>query len=233
MRFKMKKFYLILAISSLLLASLACNIPSFTEGTGSVTTNIQPQDTPIRAEEPSEEHSGGMEVYRDNGVEITLPDSYVLGDVERDLAILGESLSGMNQEGGESLQELYENNKDDILMWGYDASGQSTQPTSFVVLKNEEYSGIPLMIISRFANRIFSEEVASFEQERMRLGERDVLRILAVTDNNGVDTSQVIYLFNESGNLWVVVFSTGLDQVDARLSTFDAAVQSVSILEVD
>ena len=229
----MKKFYLIFTISSLLLASLACNLPSFTGTTGSATESIQPQDTPISTEVPPEEHSGGMQVYSDNGVEITLPDSYVLGDVEQDLAILGDSLSGMNQEGSETLQELYENNKDDILMWGYDTSSQSTPLTSFVVLKNEEYSGIPLMIISRFADRIFSENVASFEQERLRLGERDVLQFLATTDNNGVDSSQIIYLFNESGKLWVTVFSTGSDQAEAQLPTFDAAVKSLSIPEVN
>lgn len=225
----MKKYFLILAISSLLFASIACNLPSFADSTGSVTENIQPQDTPISAEDPSEEHSGGMKVHSDNGVEITLPDSYVLGDVDKDLAILGESLSGMNQGGGEILQEMYENNKEDILMSGYDTSGQLTQPTSFVVLKNEEYSGIPLMIISSVANKILGENVDSFEKERLTLGERDALRFLASTEIDDIDTSQVIYLFRESGKLWIVIFSTRPDQVDARLSTFDAAVQSLLI----
>ena len=76
---------------------------------------------------------------------------------------------------------------------------------------------------------LLGDEVDSLAQERLTLGERDVLRFLTTAENAGVQTAQAIYLFNETGKLWVIGFFTNQAQIDQRRPTFDAAVASFAV----
>ncbi len=207
----MKKSALILSTFALVLAAVACNLPiNSTAATSTPATGL-PEMPP--------QSSGETAVYSDNGVEITLSSSFILGDPETDLAAAaGGGLSG-----------LYAENADDILLWAYENDPQ----TGVMVLKNEEYAGMPLGIISTFAGSILGDAVNIAAQEQMKLGGRDVLRFLSTTDNAGVMTTQAVYLFNEDGKLWLIVFFTDQAQLDARLPAFDAAVASFTIRDVE
>lgn len=209
---KMKKFALILATSIMVLAIIACNFPVtfIGESTAPATEEVE---TPPQA-------SGDTAVYRDNGVEITLSNTFVLGNPETDLAAAAD---------GGGLSGLYAENAEDILLWAY----QNDPQTSVMVLKNEEYAGMPLGIISTFAGSILGDAVTIVTKEQMKLGGRDVLRFLTTTDNAGVTTTQAVYLFNEDGKLWLIVFFTNQDQIGARLPAFNSAVASFTIVSVD
>ena len=90
-----------------------------------------------------------------------------------------------------------------------------------------------LAIVSVFAKALLGDEVESFSQERLTLGDRSVLRFLTTSETTDVETAQAIYLFNESGKLWVVGFFTSQAQIDQRLPTFDAAVASITIISAE
>jgi len=247
----MKKFPLIILTVVLVLATLACRLPllrSVLETPAVTTEDTAQEENAPPAEETAEadvaasdldetESAAGInaetKIYSDNGVEITLPSSYVLGDVEKDLAILVEGLQAMSEEDAEDIQQLYENNKDDIILWGYDTDSPASHQTSLLVMKNEEFAGMSLTIISTFANILLGEEVNIIEKERLTLGEKDVLRFLTAAENAGVQTAQSIYLFNDSGKLWLVGFFTDQGQIDTRLPTFDAAVESFTVLSME
>jgi hypothetical protein len=96
------------------------------------------------------------------------------------------------------------------------------------VLKNEEFAGMSLTLIAAASNVLLGEEVDSMNQTRMTLGDRDVLRFQTTSENAGVSTAQAIYVFNEGGKLWLVGFFTNLDQLEGRLPSFDAAIESFS-----
>lgn len=235
----MKKYYQILAAGLLILASIACNFPYLVNTPESPSEGIldqapqtqEPQPQGIQpTQEPTVVDQGGPQVYSGNGVEIALPNSYV---VESDISISTASQDFLSEEGAEALQEMLANNEEDILLWGYDTGAESERPTSFIVLKNDEYAGIPLMIISGFADQLFGSRVDSFEKERLSLGQKDALRILATTETDEFGSSQVIYLFKDSEKLWIIVFSTDPNQMESQLTTFDTAVTSFKILSVE
>jgi hypothetical protein len=81
-------------------------------------------------------------------VEITLPASYEFDYAQKDLEILVEALKTMSEEYSEDIQELNDNNKDDVILWGYDTDSPSSHQTSLLVMKNEEFTGMSLVIIS-------------------------------------------------------------------------------------
>ena len=248
----MKKTAYILASVFLILATLACRLPFRSDNTDAEETTVD--GTAPEVEEATEEvvteteavveteevetaepDSDGTAVYTDSGVEITLPDSYMVGDVEKDLAILVEGLTAMSEdsEDAEDIQALYEKNKDDIMLWGYDTNSPSNHQTSVLVMKNEEFAGMSLAIISSVANLLLGEEVDSMSQANLTLGSHNVIRFQTTSENAGVQTAQAIYLFNDSGKLWLIGFFTNEEQFEERLPTFDAAVESFTVVDVE
>ena len=240
----MRRISLILISSALILATLACRLPfSGSNSNAEVEESAESADSEqtveaeeieaeedAAAEETAEAAAGGTRVYSDNGVEITLPDTYLLGDVENDLAILVEGLQAMSEEeDAEDIEQLYENNKDDIILWGYDTNSPPTHQASLLVMKNEEFAGMSLALISTFANVLLGSEVDSLTQATMTLGDREMLRFLTTSENAGVETAQAIYLFNDSDKLWLIGFFTNAEQFEDRLPTFDAAAESFTV----
>ena len=240
----------VLILGTLVLAALACRlpflgqsgeIPEAPEGDvieDSTPLTVQPTaqetDRPDPTETPTEEALPAVpQVFSDNGVEITLPGTFVLGDAEEDLALLVEGLQALSEGETQNIQALYEQNADDIMLWGYDTESPGEHTTSLLVLKNEEFAGMSLSLISVFANAMLGEEVESLDQERISLGGREVLRFLTTAENAGVDTAQAIYLFNEAGRFWVIGFFTNQAQIAQRLPVFDAAVASFTFLDVE
>ncbi|MDY6866672.1 MAG: hypothetical protein SVT56_02030 [Chloroflexota bacterium] len=240
-----KKAPIILMLLILILATLACRLPTFgrPESASAVETDVvveevapEEEDTAVvqpEETEPDAESSDGTVVYRDNGVEITLPASYELGDAEKELEILVEALRMMSEEDSEDIQKLYAKNKNDVILWAYDTDSPATHQTSLLVMKNEEFAGMSLGIISTFANVLLGSEVDTIGQERLNLGGREVLRFLTTAENVGVETSQAVYLFNDSDKLWLIGFFTNTEQFEDRLSTFDSAAASFKVLSVD
>lgn len=242
---KQKKTALILVTAVLILSTLACGLPF-----GSRTADDAAEsgaadsgaDEPMEvAVEPAEAEStedfaaepeavsgsaGDTAIYSDNGIQLKLPSSYLMGDAENDLAILMEGMQAMSEEDADDIQDIYDKNKDDVLFWAYDSNSPANHMTSVVAMKNEEFAGMSLALIAAFSNAIVGGEVDSLEQSQMELGGKDVLRFLTTSENAGVPTAQAIYLFNESGKLWMVGFFTNQEQFDNRLPTFDAAVES-------
>lgn len=212
----MKKTPLILMIFILILAVLACGLPSFSQAEETQQNGLAPGG------QPSVDNSGGTRVYSDNGVEITLPKTYILGDVDAGLAVLDKDLRAMSEQAA-----------GDILLWAYDTVNSSNQQTGLAVMKNENFAGIPLAIISPFASALLGKEVDIINQKRLTLGDREALQFLTATDNAGIVTNQVIYLFKDSGKLWIIGFLTSPDQIADRLPTFDTAVVSFSVLSVE
>lgn len=245
---KKSKNFLIWVILVLVLSTLACRLPfiggaddavddtaaadqqdEVTDSAEAETANPEPEETEA-VEVVTEEAAAEAGVYSDNGVQMTLPGSYEMGDVENDLAILVEGLQTMSAEDSDDLQELYDNNKEDILFWAYDSNSPSSHMTSVLVLKNEEFAGMSLTLIAAASNMLLGEEADSMNQSRMTLGNKDVLRFQTTSENAGVPTAQAVYVFNEGGKLWLVGFFTNLDQFEERLPSFDAAVESFSYL---
>ena len=237
----MKKMMRYLLFLALILSTLACRMPFVSRifnppvvgNEGSAYDEPAPLAEQPTAAAQEQDLSGQLQVYSDNGVEITLPGSFVLGDVEKDLSVLLEGVQVLSEETAQDIQALYEQNEQDIMLWGYDTDSPGEHTTSLLILKNEEFAGESLPMISVFANALLGEEVGSIDQEQLSLGEREVLRFLTSAEMSGVETAQAVYLFNEADKLWVIGFFTSQAQIGRRLSSFDAAVASFEYLGVE
>lgn len=53
------------------------------------------------------------------------------------------------------------------------------------------------------------------------------------SENAGIPNAQAIYLFEDSGKLGLIGFFTSQEQLEGRLPTFDAAVESFTVVDME
>jgi hypothetical protein len=216
----MRKFLLVIVM--LVLAGLACNLP------------YQSREADIpEVSEPVDDFRIESRILGEDQIRIAVPNSYFVGDAGPGLDAL---LGGIDLAGvplSQELQGLLENTQDDILLWGYDAGSTSGVPTSFVVLKNDQFAPVPLGAISTFAGSLFGDNFTIIEEQRLTIAGRDTLRWVTVTGEAGVEFTQAVYLFKESGTLYIIGFNADQQEVYAQLSVYDTIVASLTIEDLN
>ena len=211
-----------IVLMTLLVAGLACNLPS------QVAVTEEPVEiAPAEGYRVEEREINGMEIS------ITLPSSYDVNDPGADLSALAGNLGDLDTPLTGDLQSLLGSTQEDIIIWGYDANSTGEIPISFVVLKNEDYAAMPLGLISTFGRTLIGNQVEILEEQRLTLAGRDTLRWITRTTEVGVELTQAVYLFKEDGILYLVGFNADPQGVYAQLGVFDAIVASLSIDALD
>ena len=239
-----KRLMLILAFLALNLAIMACHIPLVSQSVGagemtsesSKVTDIAPTDveeTATATSTPSQTSStdpGMTQVYSGDGVEIRLPGTYIVGD-SQEIETLLEEGDLLNDEYGKSIELMFENLKQDILLWGYDTDPTDQGETGLIVIKNEQFGGMSLMLISSFIRPMIGSQLDVIEQGRLTINDRDTLRLITQSANDSFEGYQVLYIFNAEGKLWVIGFFTNSQLEQSRLEIFYDAVESFRIIE--
>jgi hypothetical protein len=234
-----KRLMVIIVFLVLNLAIMACHIPLVSQSVGmqgdvpDIPKATQFEETEVISPTPTQTtspNSGLKQVYYGEGIEITLPDTFVVGEVEEIEALLEEE-SLLNSGYAQDVEAMFQNFKDDILLWGYDTNPLNPGQTGLFIIKNEQFGGMTLMIISAFAKSVIGSQVDIVEQEIMTIGDRNVLRLLTSPAEFDLEGTQAFYIFNEDGKLWVIGFLTNSDLGQERLEGFDEAVASFKIIE--
>ena len=203
---------------TLILAGLACNLP-YQNPVADVPAVIEPASG-YRAEN---------RVVEDSLITLTVPDSYYVGSSVSELDALVESIG----DGQVDLTGLLGGAQADILVWGYDAASTATVPTSFVVVKNEEYAFMPLGLISTLAGPLLGNNVEIIQESRLTIAGRDTLRWITVTREAGLELTQAVYVFKDSGLLYLIGFNAEQQEVYAQLTNYDAIVASLRVEDLE
>lgn len=218
----MKKYSYYVIVLALLLAALACNLPYQNPAA----------DVPV-VSEAADGFRTETRVDGENLIRIIVPESYYLGQAGSDLSALVESFGDTGIAVSGDVQNLLSSSQDDILVWGYDAGSGAAIPTSFVVIKNEEYAAMPLGLLSTFAGQLLGNTVQVVEQNRLTIGGRDTLRWITVTQESGYELTQVVYVFKDSGMLYLVGFNAERQEVYGQLAVYDMIVASLTIEDLN
>lgn len=214
----MKKYTFFFVILAFILAALACNLP-----------NQNPALEVPAVTEPVDGFRLETLVEQETIVSIIVPDAYFVEGAGYDFLGLIGNLDEVS--GGLSLdvQSLLQGAQDDIILWGYDAGSGVEIPTSFVVLKNTEFAAMPLGVLSTFAGTLLGNEVQIIDQNRFNIGGRDTLRWITVTNQTGIELTQAVYIFKDSGALYLVGFNGDRQGIFGQLPVFDQIVASLTL----
>jgi hypothetical protein len=213
----MKKIPIILVILTLFLAGMACNFP------------FKKIDEEIPAVvEPIEGYREEKRSYDDSIVTFLIPNSYYVGDTS-ELSSLRENLDM----GSVDLNNLFTIAQEGIIAWGYDTGSAAEIPTSFVVMKNQEYAAMPLGLISTLATSLLGNNIEIMQETRQSIAGRDTLRWITVTKEAGLELMQVVYVFKYSGVIYLIAFNADSHEVYGQLQNYDLIVASLRIEDLE
>ena len=164
------------------------------------------------------EMPGGYTVFSANGVEVTLPSYFELGEV-------GTAMQNLSGPDAALFLQIAQSNQLEPVLWAYSAE------THLLVMKNESYAALPLAVVGPVVSALAGDLADSMTQERISLGERDAIRYQTTAQTSGSEFGQVVYLFKDSGKLWVLGFLSSASQVSGNLGAFDAAAASFTVVE--
>lgn len=211
-----KQPFLFIAVI-LILASLACNLP-FRKSANHLPDYV-----------PPEGFWEESRVIDHDMITLWVPKSYYVASSVTELTDLVDSL-GVVLVGLDNLTGYAEAN---ILMWGYDEGSTADVPTSFVVIKNKDFAFMPLNLLSTLVGTLLGNDVEILQESRLSIGGRDTLRWITLTRQAGLELTQAVYVFKDSGVIYLIGFNADQQEVSAQLDNYDAIVASLRIEDLE
>lgn len=214
----MKKHPFLFILVMLILASLACNFPF---------QRPAADDQPVHGPLPGFREES--RVVDQDLITLAVPESYYVGSSVTELTDLVEGLGVVPV----SLDNLSGYAGADILMWGYDEGSAAVVPTSFVVIKNKDYAFMPLDLLSTLVGVLLGNNVEILQENRLTIAGRDTLRWITLTRQAGLELTQAVYVFKDSGVIYLIGFNADQQEVSAQLDNYDAIVASLRIEDLE
>ncbi len=214
----MKKNPFLFILVMLILASLACNFPF---------QRPAADDQPVHGPLPGFREES--RVVDQDLITLAVPESYYVGSSVTELTDLVEGLGVVPV----SLDNLSGYAGADILMWGYDEGSAAVVPTSFVVIKNKDYAFMPLDLLSTLVGVLLGNNVEILQENRLTIAGRDTLRWITITRQAGLELTQAVYVFKDSGVIYLIGFNADQQEVSAQLDNYDAIVASLRIEDLE
>lgn len=214
----MKKNPFLFILVMLILASLACNFPF---------QRPAADDQPVHGPLPGFREES--RVVDQDLITLAVPESYYVGSSVTELTDLVEGLGVVPV----SLDNLSGYAGADILLWGYDEGSAAVVPTSFVVIKNKDYAIMPLDLLSTLVGVLLGNNVEILQENRLTIAGRDTLRWITITRQAGLELTQAVYVFKDSGVIYLIGFNADQQEVSAQLDNYDAIVASLRIEDLE
>jgi len=216
---KNKLQHIIIVIMLLIASTLACNLPFGAKDT-----------TDYVATTEAETISLGWRLYTNQGVQIMLPATYELGEIETDLTGIQSILEMVaSSQVGTGLETMISRMTEDVRMWGTNMDGNLTNPTRVLIMKNDILAKMPLALISLIDPSKMSDKVGKIEETKLTLGGREVLRITATQ----AESAEAIYMLKDSDKLWIISFITTPDRLAGGLTDFEKSVATFRVISVE
>ncbi len=216
---KLKKIFMALVLLTLIMAILACSLPFGAQD------NVDEQATAV-----IEVQNLGWSLYANRGVQIMLPFTYLLGDVEQEIPQLNGILQQLaGSQVGEGLSTFFDGLVEEIVMYGSNQDPTLTEPTRLFIIRNKSFAKLPLSMASIFDPATFGDKLGEITETRLNLAGRDVLRFTAIQGNS----AQALYLLKESDRLWIIIFATAPQQFAEELINFEKSVATFQVTSVE
>jgi len=210
----MKKFLLALIViiitSSMILVGVSCTMT-----TAALTTKTE---------------------FIGSDFELSLPEGWEGGNKE-ELDSVVEKLKDIGQD---QLADKVEASKFDLLFFGYDseaaALGSSVndftitgEPAAFLSL--DEYMELSYTSVEEVYEKA-GYKFKIVEQNVVHLGNyEEVGRVIFEQTIEGIKTKVAQYIIKHDSDFWVLTFTTGLEDFDQNIQTFDNTVETFKIIE--
>jgi len=214
-----------LLVAFLVLANFAggCN-----KASDSPKAEASPQAETATASPKSVEPIPGWKKIEGNDVELWLPESYSGGDPSGDdldlivgkLESLGPNFAGM--------AETIKQNPGIFKLWAFESKAGSSGFVTNVNVANEQIPST--MTVETYLQAASSQLPSQFkvlEQSPISLkAHPEAGKLVAEMQMNNITVKQLMYVIKNESQIWVIGFSTGLEDFEQRLPEFEQSIET-------
>jgi hypothetical protein len=207
-----------LGISVLLfLAITACGL--FSQALPSVTHT--PEPTPIP----------GWIKFEGNGVELWLPDTYLGGDLSKDLEVIKEKLKNLGPEYEPSLKAIEQINPSASLLWAIDSEVSSFGFLSNVnVFKEQVLSTISVDTYIDAIEKQLPSRFKLIERSNIQLDRYSAGSMLFDSTAPGRQTKEIFYIIKEGNTIYGIVYATYGDEFEQQQVIIEKSINTFRVL---
>jgi len=166
----------------------------------------------------------GWEKFSGKGIEIWLPESFQGGNTETDLPIIIEEMKQLGPEF-EQIAQSMEQNASAFALFAFD---EQVGDTDFLTNVNVVSEGVQAALtVDDYLNLVaqqLPEQIQVIEQEVVAPEGVDVGRF--VLEFASLGTKQLMYVVKEDTTIWTITFSTGINEFEERLPTFEKSAKT-------
>ncbi len=176
----------------------------------------------------------GWEKFEGRGIELWLPESFDGGDpTSEDLEMIIEGLRSLGPDF-DQMAQMVEQNRSVFVIWAFDSElGDSGILTNAIVGTERVPTALKM---DTYLDAVTKQLPAQFrvdKREIVKLGEYEAGRLVIDFTMSGAHAKQLMYTIKDSGTMWSVNYTTGAEEMDQRLPTFEQSIRTFKIQSPD
>jgi hypothetical protein len=226
-----------MAIAAVLLASLACVLPS--PGAPAPDTGtplppvtpavfLPPEWTPTPAF-TMPELPPGWEEFTAAGAHLWLPESYAGGDMGAGFQEILDELKAQGPGFAESAQVI-EQNPDVFVLWAFDTQlGAFGYVTNANITREDVPGGITPQEYLDAGLKLMPSGYEPVEQAVVRVGNYDAGKVVMRSNIQDRLGMSLMYSIRVGDRFWNVTYTTGADEYDQRLPIWEQSIQTFHV----
>lgn len=197
-------------------------------GTHVSTANSIPTQNPAK-EQQQAKVPFNWEIFETDDISIWLPDTYIGGNVKKDIGLITKRLKTLGPEF-EQIVLIIEQYPDLFVLFATDSeTGPSGFLTNVNVIREEVISTLSLQQYIELTVKGYPSQYHIVENKITMIGDLKAGRLVTEFVINGISGKQVQYMIRGDNEMWIITYSTGLSEFDQRLPEFEESINSFRI----
>lgn len=196
----------------ILLAATACAAPS----------------TPTPPPAPTAAPIPGFRLLEGSGVALQLPESYDGGKANSDdFKLVLERVKSLGSDF-ENIAKALEANPDLYLLWAFDSKvGPSGFLTNVNVTSEQVISAIGVETYAEAVRKQLPAQIEIQAQDDLTVAGQPAIRLISVMEQ--FNAQQSMYMLKRGNRIYIVTYSTGIDEFEPRLKQFEQSIQTFTV----
>lgn len=167
-----------------------------------------------------------LKKFEGGGVGLWLPDTWVGGDLSKDLDVIIKKMRDLGPSYEQAAQTL-EQNRSAFLFWAFDSKvGDSGFLTNVSVVTEQIPSAMSIDTYLDAAIKQFPSDFRAVERGLVTIGGYETGRIVLEASLGGRQIKEVMYVIKGESTIWVVTYATSAEEFDKRLPVFEQSIRT-------
>jgi hypothetical protein len=171
----------------------------------------------------------GWTKFEAENIEIWLPESFTGGDLKNDLDVIVNKLKSLGPQF-EQIADQLKANPSLIALWAFDSNIGPTGNLTNVNIGHEQV--VSAITTEMYANMLEQQLPSAFKitsQNKAQIGQYDAIQLVIEFNQSGIKAKELVYVIKNKNFIWTIAYTTGTDEFDDRLPTFEQSASTFVI----